>query len=197
MHSAGQNILQSWHLGISEGTVCTIIHHTGKLSTNHRIWQVKYHPQQGSVDIHPCIRNSKSIPGIYSSSLLELRVYQRKAGDHRLPHEEEWLYACGWSSSESPSRHSQAGQVLWPLCQANLLLLFQYNKVLAIFITPCSIRALKTLCIDACPSYRKMPVTLECAFLTFTPWTKKNWNLLRRIFLKTCSINRINFPSAK
>lgn len=166
MHSAGQNVLQSHYLGISEGAVCAIIHHTGKLSTNHWIWQVKYHLQQGSVAIHPCIRNSKSIPGIYSSSFLGLRVYERKAGDHRLSHEEEWLYACGWSSSESPSRHSQAGQVLWPLRQANLLLLFQYNKVLNIFITECSIRALKTLCIDMCPSHRKMTVTFECAFLT-------------------------------
>lgn len=45
MHSAGQNILQSHYLRISGGRVHTAIHHTGKLSSNHCVWQIKYHAQ--------------------------------------------------------------------------------------------------------------------------------------------------------
>jgi len=70
--------------------------------------------------------------------------------------------------------HKQ-GQVLWPLCQANLLLIFHYNNVLTIFLTPCSTRALKIICTDVCPSYNQMTVTLECAVITFTLWAKKDY----------------------
>lgn len=107
-YAAGQNILQSHYLGFSGGRVPTTIHHTGKLSLNNWIWQIRYHPQRGSIVIHPTPKECRSIPGMYSSSYRRKRGYSRTAGDRRLPQQEEGLNVCVWSSSESPRRFARA-----------------------------------------------------------------------------------------